>query len=375
MSVMAVPSRVSVVVPCFNYARYVDDAVRSVLGQEEVDVEVIVVDDASTDTSADVVARMAAADPRVSLVRHRVNQGPVATFNEGLALATGEFLVRLDADDLLTPGSLARAVDVCRSFPGVGLVYGRPVHFTGEPPRSRQRVTGRTVWAGHDWIEDRCRTGVNVITSPEAFMRMSVVRIVGGQRPLAHTHDLEMWLRIAAVSDVAYIEGADQAWHREHPASLSHTSRDPLGVTMLHERRAAFDTLFADPLVGGRLEPRLAAVARSALAAEALTRACYEYDRGRAPARTIEPLVRFAVESDPGVAALPQWRALSRRTDADGSWLRHRPWLRLRPLQRIVEDRRRARRWRRTGLYDRLRPIGGTVPGAESPPLPERGTA
>jgi glycosyltransferase involved in cell wall biosynthesis len=366
---------VSVVIPCFNYGRYVEDAVQSALSQTGVDVEVIVVDDASTDSSAAVVGVMAVADPRIRLLRHRVNQGPVATFNDGLAVARGEFLVRLDADDLLTPGSLARSVDVCRRHPGVGLVYGRPVHFTGEPPRARQRVTGHTVWHGRDWLEDRCRSGVNVITSPEAFMRMSVVRAVGGQRPLAHTHDLEMWLRIAAVSDVAYVEGADQAWHREHPASLSVSSADPLGLTMLRERRAAFDTLFADPVVGPRLDPRLAALAHDALAAEALTRACYEYDRGRAPDRCVDPLVRFARETSAGCEALPQWHALARRTAADRSWLQHRPWVRLAPLRRIAEDRRRARRWRRTGLYEALRPATGTAAPAHDAPVTQRRTA
>lgn len=359
------PAKVSVVIPCFNYAAFLPAAVESALTQDGVDVEVIIVDDASTDGSAVVAEALARRDPRVRLVRRPVNGGPVDTFNDGLAYASGEFLVRLDADDLLTPGSLARSVAVCRRHPRVGLVYGHPAHFDQDPAVPRLEATGCTVWPGQDWLADRCRTGVNVITSPEAFMRMSVVARVGGQRPLAHTHDMEMWMRLASVSDVAYITGADQAWHREHPDSLSTRAEDPLGLIILRERRAAFDVLFAARLPGQQFDPDLGKLARRSLAVEALGRACYEYDRGRAPARSVQPLIDFAVETDPGARDLPEWRALAARARAGRLWLWRRPWRALRPFKRIADDHRKFRRWARTGLYNPLRPAaraGGVMP-------------
>ena len=72
-------------------------------------------------------------------------------------------------------------------------------------------------------------------------MRRSVVDKIGGQKHLTHTHDLEMWLRMSAFCDVAYIHGADQAWHREHAQSLSAQYN---GIRDLTERRDAFDALF-----------------------------------------------------------------------------------------------------------------------------------
>src|SRR5207248_4875057 len=135
----------------------------------------------------------AANDERIRVLVHKTNAGPVATFNDGLAEARGEFLVRLDADDVLTPGSLERSVAVAQHFPSVGLVYGHPLHFSGELRRRvRTKPTGWTIWPGRRWLADRCRNGVNVISSPEVLMRKSVVDIVGGQQPLAHTHDMEM---------------------------------------------------------------------------------------------------------------------------------------------------------------------------------------
>ncbi len=123
----AMPATVTVVIPCYNYARYLPAAVASALSQHAADVDVIVVDDRSTDDSLAVARELADADARVRVIAHESNAGPVQTFNDGLAAARGEFLVRLDADDMLTPGSLRRALAVMQHFPSVGLAYGHPI--------------------------------------------------------------------------------------------------------------------------------------------------------------------------------------------------------------------------------------------------------
>lgn len=241
---------VSVVIPCYNYARYLPQAVHSVLDQKGVQIQVIIVDDCSTDDSLEVARGLANQCEQVQVVQNPKNRGPVYTFNHGLDQVTGEFLVRLDADDLLTPGALRRAADVCIANPGVGLVYGHPLHFQdGSLPPSRSHVSGWSLWKGLDWVEERCRSGFNVITSPEAFMRMSVVNQIGGQRELEHGHDMEMWLRIASVSDVAYIRNADQAWHRDHDLSLSAQRIDIAGDLL--ERWKVFAALFDSMPEGG----------------------------------------------------------------------------------------------------------------------------
>lgn len=359
---------VTVVVPCFDYARYLPTAVDSVLTQTGVLVDVVIVDDASTDDSARVARELAEHDARVRVLSHPTNMGPVSTFNDGLAVATGEFLVRLDADDLLTPGSLARSVALCRRFPEVGLVYGHPLHFHDAVPTARIRATRWTRWSGESWLEDRCRSGVNVITSPEALVRTSVLRRVGGQRELAHTHDMEWWMRIAAVSDVGYIQGADQAWHREHPRSLSLRADDALGVGLLHERRLAFEALTVGLDARGDHE-RLRELACRTLATEALRRACYEYDRRRAPRRDVAALVAFALAADPGVVRGSQWHLLTRQGAAGAAWTRWRPWRRLCVVRRVIRDHVGDRRWRRTGVYSRLAPASSVAPCPTGPLL------
>ena len=337
---------VSVVIPTYNYARYLRAAVSSALAQDGVRTEVIIVDDASTDESAQVAEGLAGADARVRLIRRRVNGGPVATFNDGLAAATGEYLVRLDADDLLTPGSLARATAVAEAYPDVGFVYGHPVHFDGQPPRRhRGTATSWTVWPGRDWLELRCRLGVNCITSPEVLMRMSLVRRVGGQRDLAHTHDMEMWFRLAWHADVAWIAGADQAWHREHQDSLSAREVDVL--TDLRERAAAFDLLFAGE--SGVQAAALAALSRSALANEAVARASQAYSAGHGDETETNRLMDFVTGLDVDTASIPHLPVL-RRAQRLGPRAVWSPYLFLRAVLYRGTRELRSVRWRSTGL-------------------------
>jgi glycosyltransferase involved in cell wall biosynthesis len=353
------PATVSVIIPCYNYARFLPQAVKSALSQDHVSVDVVVVDDASTDGSLAVAQGLARDDPRAQVVSNAHNSGPVKTFNRGLELARGEFLVRLDADDLLTEGSLSRAVAVMRSLPAVGLVYGHPLHFRGDVlPRARTTPTGWLHWQGLDWLRARCEAGNNVITSPEVLMRASVVARVGGQQDLAHTHDMEMWFRIAAYSDVAYILGVDQAWHRVHEQSLSMTNRETVKERV--GRREAFETLFSGVAADLPQADDLLATARRALAREAMVDACQLYDRGRADSREIgDGLLSFARDCDPEVAAGPVAAALARRRRLGPTVVSWLPWHAVEAAYRGVMIRVRLRRWHRRGVYETRARSGG----------------
>lgn len=341
---------VSVVIPCYNYARYLPESVASAADQQGVDVEIIIVDDASTDDSPEIANRLAAAASNIQLIRHDRNCGAVETFNDGARRAAGEFLVRLDADDLLTPGSLARAVAVAQHLPRVGLVYGHPLHFADGTPLPRPRLipTKWTVWPGHRWLSDRCSQGTNVITSPEVLMRKSVVDRVGYQAPLRHTHDMEHWLRIAAFSDVAYVQGADQAWHREHPLSLSALVVDE--YVDMDERMRAFETLFDGP--AGELSDaqRLLGNARAALAREALTSAGHAVDAGF-PRESHEALLDRALTLDPSLAGTARMAATLRRAArAQGGSVNYVGAVARRAALH-VRSSARWRRWHQHGVF------------------------
>ncbi|KUL40021.1 glycosyltransferase family 2 protein [Actinoplanes awajinensis] len=342
---------ISVVIPTYNYGHFLPQSVGSVLAQQGVETEVIVVDDFSTDDTAEVAAKMAAADPRVKLVRNSTNHGPCVAFNDGLAVATGEFVVRLDADDLITTGSFQRAVALFDRFPEVGLVYGHPLHFESEtPPEPRTDVESWSIWSGEDWIAERCRLGVNCITTPEAIVRASVYAEMGPwDTRMRYACDMEAWMRAAAVADVGRINGPDQALHREHSASLS-VNAGSGRLLDLRERRVAFDVLFEGP--GGRL-PRgaeLHETARRSLAVEALDAACHAFDRGLTGDEPIDEYIAFALETYPRAKELPHWRGLLRRQRIGAKASPYVPLFFANAVRWRVRNDINRRRWERKGV-------------------------
>lgn len=344
--------RVSIIIPCYNHGHFLPDSVGSVLSQDGVEPEVIIVDDASTDDSAGVAQSLADADPRVMVLRHQKNTHHVIAFNDGYAAATGEFIVRLDADDLLTPGSLARSLALFDAFPSVGLVYGHPRHFTTKvPPVPRVGPPrGWSIWSGPDWVAERCRRPWNVITTPEVVIRATILKQIGPlSLRLKFAQDMEMWLRTAAVSDVGRIDGPDQALHRDYPGSMSQTSGAG-HMLDIRERREVFATLFDGP---GRKLPfadNLHETARRTLAAEALEEACRAYDRGRTRSVDVGAYVEFALETYTAAKDLPEWRALERRRWIGPRTAPYMPIFYPRIIRRGLQYRFGYWRWTRTGL-------------------------
>lgn len=300
---------VTVVITCFNYGRYLADSVGSALRQDGVSVEVVIVDDRSTDDSLAVARGLAETDARVRVVANSRNLGPAGAFNVGWRAATGTFLVRLDADDLLTTGALHRATALLEGHPEVTFVYGRPIHFRSYPPELKELPAGRwKVWSGADWVHRRCRRVQSCITSPEVTMRRSALEAVEGMRDLAHTHDFDLWLRLASIGDVGYLARTVQALHREHADSLS--AREVDHRVDLEQRAQVFESLAraGDGDIGGMAQSALRRVA-----AEALELACREYDKGAAADEVVAEWVRLAASWCDEYQSLPQWRALKRR--------------------------------------------------------------
>ncbi len=344
--------RVTVAIACHQYGRFLGECLASVVAQDGVDLEVIVVDDASTDETPRVAAAFAAADERVRVIRHERNAGHIATFNEGLGEARGEYVLKLDADDLLAPGALRRAAAVMEQDAQIGLVYGHPHYFEGAPPRPPVGDGGErfAVWDGREWLRERCRRAVNCISNPEALVRRDLLDVVGLYDPrLPHTFDFEMWMRLAAVSDVARVEGAVQGFYRVHPDSFQRTIHAGV-ITDLRGRRDAFEVLF-EGVAGGLPEAaELHDLARERLAREALDRACRAYDRGRVEEEPVEQLAAFARQVWPRAEQLPEWRALACRRRVGERYAPWTPPFVARALLRRVREERRMTRWLRYGL-------------------------
>ncbi len=305
---------VTVLIPCHNYAHYLPQCVRSVLDQTRVDVDVLVIDDASTDNSADVASGIIKEDSRVRLVSLPNNMGMVRAVNHGLNQLIGDFFVKLDADDLLTPGALQRSLSLFERHPDVGFVYGRPRHFTGEVPcRARIGTPRWSIWPGARWLAVRYSRAVNCISQPEAVIRTSALRRAGSYNwRLPHTSDLEMWLRLAAIAPVGRINGVDQGYYRVHPGSMQRTVNAGLLKDFVGRRDAFLGALSAVG-VQTRFASVLERMVRKELAAQALDCCCRAFDRERVHAVPVAELTEFAVATFPDSPTLPEWRGLEAR--------------------------------------------------------------
>lgn len=347
--------RVSIVVPCYNYGRYIQVCIESVLAQPGVDVDILIIDDASTDGSAEAVRVAVQKDSRVRAIYHERNRGHIATYNEGLFQVVGDYVVLLSADDLLAPGSLRRAVTLMEANPGVGLVYGSVTDFAHVPPSlNRSNATSWTIWRGHDWLEDRCRTGRNALRSPEAIMRRTVLHAIGGYKAsLPHAGDFEIWMRAASISDVGYIGGVAQAYYRVHSVNMHRAEFNQLDakgtVIDLQQRHACFVGVLEKSTDISRAGALLL-MARRALAREALTLAVRSYEWGAADEWPVAELASFAEQICPPDELRRLWRALALRRKVGAARSRRHPLFL--PSEQVykVGSRLKDWRWRNAGL-------------------------
>lgn len=335
-------SRVDVIVPCYNYGRFLRESVESVLTQP-VEVRVLIIDDASTDDTPEVAVALAAEDARVEFRRHAVNRGHIATYNEGLEWVSGDYNLLLSADDLLVEGALLRASRLMDANPDVGIVYGRVIWFRTDHARPAMKHNGAddgyAVISGVEWLENLCREGQNPITSPEAIVRTRLQKELGGYRQqLPHTADMEMWMRFAVHSNVGRLEDP-QAYYRIHGQNMSELLCEKFAFFKLNtrdfaERKEAFDLLFREQRQALPDCDRLERLAHEGLAWCAFWHASKLFDRGDSSG--CQEFLGLANRLLPGIGARPEWSRMKWKQR-----LGPKAWSRLSHAVRAIRSGRR----------------------------------
>lgn len=196
---------VSVIMPCYNSQQYVAEALDSVLQQDYPNLEVIVVDDGSTDNSLQILQQYG---NRITIIR-QANQGPAAARNTGMQAATGKYIAFNDSDDLWLPGKVIAQVNYLESHPETGLCFSSWAVWDQQQPLSqllqhlpdeadKTVVAGRTGWLYLPLLES------SVVHTTSAMLRRNLIEHVGlfntGYR-LGEDHDY--WLRISQYCQMA----------------------------------------------------------------------------------------------------------------------------------------------------------------------------
>lgn len=207
---------VSVLMPVYNGERYVAQAVESILSQTYRDFEFIIIDDGSTDRSHPILQAYAQQDDRIRLIS-RPNQGLIKTLNEMLAIAQGEFLARMDADDLSMPDRFARQVEFLQREPEVVCVGGA---FELMDPQGRTVMVAQMP-TDHEAIQEKILKGHTVISHPCAMIRRTALQAIGGyDETMVTIEDLDMLLRLAEIGRLANLSEVVLKY-RFHPNSVS----------------------------------------------------------------------------------------------------------------------------------------------------------
>ena len=212
---------VSVIIPAFNSAHLVSDAVASALTQTYRDVEAIVVDDGSTDDTHDVVQTLMKNDARVRYV-HQPNKGLGGARNTGIAQARGEFIAFLDADDIFLPGKTAVQIDALHAQPEVGMVVGG---YQFADAKTGALLGERRPWQHNPNLD----LGIWLIGCPaitcSVLVRKAWLDRVGGFAPLPRVEDKDLWIRLSHA-------GCRMAWtphivsaYRIHPDQMTRDGR------------------------------------------------------------------------------------------------------------------------------------------------------
>ena len=188
---MSPTPRVTVLMGMFNAARSLNPAVESIVGQSYTNWELIVIDDGSTDSSPTLVRAWCERDGRIRTVTHPVNRGLAVSLNHGFALSRGEFVARMDADDVSLPERLERQVAFLDVRPDVDVV-GTGAHFVDGD--GHILGTGHLLEEHEDIAANIYRTGPFI--HPSVMMRRGFLESLSGYDVrLRRAQDADLWLR------------------------------------------------------------------------------------------------------------------------------------------------------------------------------------
>jgi glycosyltransferase involved in cell wall biosynthesis len=229
--------RVSAVLPCYNAAAFVAEALESLLAQNYRDFEVLALDDGSSDTTLAILQSFAARDSRVQAIAcpHR---GLVATLNDGLERARGEYIARLDADDIALPGRFARQVAYLDAHPACVLVGSRAERIDSDgEPISR---TGRLPLDAAA-VAEKLRRKRMAVLHPAVMARRTAMLAAGGY--YAHefgAEDTGLWRRMLDHGEIVNLPDV-LIRKRRHAGAITlsrRMKRDGLSQAAVHRRLA-----------------------------------------------------------------------------------------------------------------------------------------
>ena len=304
-------ARIDIAIPNYQYGRYLEKCVSSVLTQSVTDIRVLIIDNASTDDSVEIAQRFVKHDSRVEFVRHSRNLGFVQSANEGIDWAKSKYFMTLCSDDVLASGALARALGVMDYNSEIAFCNGSYKNFTDDQQIDLLQEDAANGWpwrvySGHQFIRARCLCPL-ISSANFLVIRTEVQKQAGYLRTtLPLTNDLEMILRLSLLGSFAETR-CFQGFRREHGKNLS-SEYWGNRLAWLKANSAAFESFFSNE---GKNIPEasyLRSLVRNKLGSQAYWAGIARLALGKWGAAG--DLLRFAVSQSPRCAVVPPASAL-----------------------------------------------------------------
>ncbi|MDB5254662.1 MAG: putative N-acetylgalactosaminyl-diphosphoundecaprenol glucuronosyltransferase [Candidatus Nomurabacteria bacterium] len=236
-------SLISVIIPAYNREKYLEAAVRSVLDQTITDIEVLVIDDASTDTTGSIADRLSQEDSRIRVLHHEQNKLRSGALNTGLDNAKGEYISFLDSDDYYLADKLERQINFLESHPQSDGVYGdfeilledrtdtKGMNAISSVETVRERLIAKTRGETSDVMSG------GYIPSCSVLIRASVFSTIRFDPILRNMEDFDMWLQILGKGFVlTKLPGSTYVYRRHGEQKSSDSERMIIARAIIEEK-------------------------------------------------------------------------------------------------------------------------------------------
>ncbi|MDP3350563.1 MAG: glycosyltransferase [Hydrogenophaga sp.] len=249
---------ISVVVPAYNMGLFLEESLKSIIGQSYSRLEIIVVDDGSSDNTVAIARKYSELDGRIRIVSNQKRKGVAGARNTGISLANGEWCTFLDADDLWAPDSIEQRLFASEIYPDVDFFSGDYIEFN-----SASRLESVTHSQANDFWRQHFSPALitgrpllfsqpinlfvqSVLTHTNCVMvKTSLLRQVGEFcESLKTAEDDHLWIRIAAHSEFFVFVPKSLSFYRLREGSLTHSGR-----AIHHDAVAAYTDLLTFPVL------------------------------------------------------------------------------------------------------------------------------
>lgn len=212
---------ISVLMPVYNSEKYLAEAIESVLNQSYTNFEFLIFDDGSTDSSKDIIKEYSKKDSRIKSFFFKENQGYVIHLNQGLEIANGKYIARMDSDDICLPNRFKIQIEYLESHPEIWVLGSSSIIINdqGEEMGKSKRFNNPDELYFMSFF-------INPLSHPTVFFRKKEIKSIGGYNEKKQpSEDFDLWTRVLNKGKIANIE-QPLLKYREHDSSISVKKRE-----------------------------------------------------------------------------------------------------------------------------------------------------